>query len=70
MNNKYTFGRDTYIYNEKDGIKISKYKVIAPPQSQKELVGKEYIMTPKSSLIILTIRRSSIKWDEMLCLTN
>lgn len=47
MNNKYTFGRDTYIYNEKDGIKISKYKVIAPPQSQKELVGKEYIMTPK-----------------------
>lgn len=46
MNNKYTFGRDTYIYNEKEGVKISKYKVIAPPQEQKELVGKEYMMTP------------------------
>lgn len=46
MNNKYTYGRDTYIYNNKNGIKISKFNVIAPPQHQNGLVGLEYIMTP------------------------
>lgn len=47
MNNKYTFGRDQYIYNLEEGVKISKFKVLAPPQEQKNLVGKEYEMTPR-----------------------
>lgn len=47
MNNKYTFGKDHYIYNEKEGVKISKYKVLAPPPEQKNLVGLESIMTPR-----------------------
>lgn len=46
MENKYSFGRDTYIYNEKEGVKISKYKVMAPPQKQDFTVGLEYLMTP------------------------
>ena len=47
MKGKYTFGRDTYIYQNKEGVKISKYNVLAPPQQQRELVGKEYIMEPR-----------------------
>ena len=46
MNNKYTYGLDTYIYNNKNGIKVSKFKVLAPPQHQSGLVGLEYLMTP------------------------
>lgn len=46
MKNSYTFGRDTYLYNNEEGYKISKYKVMAPPQEQKGVVGKEFIMTP------------------------
>jgi len=46
MQNKYSFGRDTYIYNEKEGIKISSYQVMAPPQEQDFVVGLEYLMNP------------------------
>lgn len=46
MNNKYSYGRDTYIYNNKNGIKVSKFNVMAPPQHQNGLVGMEYLMTP------------------------
>lgn len=46
MQNKYSFGRDTYIYNEKEGIKISSYQVMAPPQEQNFVVGLEYLMNP------------------------
>ncbi len=46
MNNNYTYGKDTYIYNDKNGIKVSKFNVIAPPQHQNGLVGLEYLMTP------------------------
>lgn len=46
MDNKYTYGRDTYLYNNKNGIKISKFNVIAPPQHQDNLVGIESLMTP------------------------
>lgn len=46
MKNKYNFGRDTYIYNNQEGVKISKYQVMAPPQEQKNLVGLEYLMDP------------------------
>lgn len=47
MQNKYSFGRDTYIYNKEEGYKISKYQVMAPPQKQNDLVGKEFKMTPR-----------------------
>lgn len=43
----YKYGRDLYQYNDKEGYKTSKYNVIAPPQSQEGLVGREYLMTPK-----------------------
>jgi len=46
MNNKYTYGKDTYLYNNKNGIKVSKFNVMAPPQHQNGLVGLEYLMTP------------------------
>lgn len=46
MKNKYEYGRDTYIYDDDSGVKISKYKPIAPPQEQKGIVGLEYKMEP------------------------
>lgn len=46
MENKYTFGRDTYIYDETNGIKVSNFIPLAPPQSQNGVVGLEYIMNP------------------------
>lgn len=47
MKNEYTFGRDTYIYDNKNGVKISSYTPMAPPQKQDGIVGVEYIMNPK-----------------------
>lgn len=47
MEGNYTFGRDTYIYNECEGVKITKYIPIAPPQEQNGVVGDEYKMIPK-----------------------
>lgn len=46
MEGKYSFGRDTYIYNDRNGVKISKYIPLAPPQKQDGLVGIESIMNP------------------------
>jgi len=47
MENSYQYGRDTYLYTDQTGVKITEYKVMAPPQQQKELVGQEYKMFPK-----------------------
>lgn len=47
MQNKYTFGRDTYVYDNDCGIKMSNYIPLAPPQEQDGIVGLEYIMHPK-----------------------
>lgn len=47
MNNEYSYGRDTFIYNDDMGIKISEYTPMAPSQSQKGIVGLEYLMEPK-----------------------
>ncbi len=47
MKGKYEFGRDTYIYDENEGLKITKYTPLAPEQHQERLVGLEYLMTPK-----------------------
>lgn len=47
MKEKYTFGRDTYIYNDQTGYKITEYSVMAPPEEQKRLVGLEYLMNTK-----------------------
>lgn len=44
--NEYKFGRDTYVYNAKEGVKITKYTPLAPPQEQNGVVGDEYKMTP------------------------
>ncbi len=46
MENTYQFGRDKYITKDQEGIKISKFQVLAPPQEQKYIVGKEYLMNP------------------------
>ena len=46
MEEKYVFGRDTYYFNDKKGLKTTKYKPIAPPQAQHGLVGREYLMNP------------------------
>lgn len=45
--NEYKYGRDTYIYNDTCGNKISAYIPIAPPQSQDGVVGIEKIMEPR-----------------------
>ena len=47
MEGSYKYGRDTYIYNQNCGIKMSKYIPLAPPQQQLEVVGMEYLMEPK-----------------------
>ncbi len=47
MKNEYTFGRDTYIYDNKNGVKISSYTPMAPPQKQDGIVGVECIMNPR-----------------------
>lgn len=47
MENKYTFGRDTYIFDDHCGTKISKYIPLAPPQEQRQVVGLEYLMEPR-----------------------
>ena len=47
MEGKYTFGRDTYVYDECKGVKMTEYTPLAPPQEQKEVVGDEYKMIPR-----------------------
>lgn len=47
MEGRYSFGRDTYIYNECSGVKMTNYIPIAPPQEQNGIVGDEYKMIPK-----------------------
>ena len=46
MQGKYSFGRDTYIYDNTNGVKMSNYIPLAPPQSQDGVVGLEYVMKP------------------------
>jgi len=46
MEGKYTFGRDTYIYNDCKGIKMTEYIPLAPAQEQNEVVGDGYKMVP------------------------
>lgn len=46
MSSSYHFGNNIYEYNEKFGIKKTKYQVMAPPQHQNDVVGIESIMTP------------------------
>lgn len=47
MKDSYSFGKDTYFYDDNEGIKISKYIPLAPPQHQDNVVGLEYLMTPR-----------------------
>ncbi len=47
MKNSYCYGRDTYIFDDDEGVKISKYIPLAPSQSQDGVVGLEYIMNPR-----------------------
>lgn len=44
---EYTFGRDTYVYDQNCGNKISKYIPIAPAQHQDGVVGVESVMVPR-----------------------
>ena len=46
MEGRYTFGRDTYVYDSCKGVKMTEYIPIAPPQEQNGVVGDEYKMTP------------------------
>jgi len=47
MNFDYNFGNDFYKYMGEYGYKCTKYKIIAPKQSQANQPGLEYLMTPK-----------------------
>ncbi len=42
----YNFGNDYYKYFEKEGLKCTKYKIMAPEQSQDVQPGMEYKMNP------------------------
>lgn len=42
----YNFGNDYYKYLGTEGWKYTKYKILAPEQSQPVQPGKEYLMTP------------------------
>lgn len=42
----YNFGNDYYKYLGTEGWKYTKYKILAPEQSQSVQPGKEYLMTP------------------------
>ena len=46
MNYDYKFGNNFYTYGTEYGIKSTKYKIIAPEQSQEKQPGLEYIMDP------------------------
>lgn len=47
MDFDYNFGSDYYKYYGDDGIKFTKYKIMAPEQSQEVQPGMEYEMIPK-----------------------
>ncbi len=47
MKYDYKFGNDFYKYYQEYGLKITKYKILAPPQEQKNQPGLEYLMFPK-----------------------
>lgn len=47
MNFDYNFGNDYYKYLGKEGLKCTKYKIMAPEQSQNQQPGMEYLMTPR-----------------------
>ena len=42
----YEFGNTAYKYEDKYGIKYTKYRILAPEQSQDEQPGLEYVMDP------------------------
>ena len=46
MNFDYKFGNNFYNYGDEYGIKSTKYKIIAPEQSQDKQPGLEYKMVP------------------------
>lgn len=47
MNFDYCFGNQFYNYYDDIGIKSTKYKIMAPEQSQSKQPGMEYLMTPR-----------------------
>lgn len=47
MNFDYNFGNDYYKYNNDEGLKCTKYKIMAPEQSQDVQPGMEYKMIPQ-----------------------
>ncbi len=47
MKYDYCFGSDCYTYCFSDGVKHSKYRIMAPEQSQSNQPGLEYLMTPR-----------------------
>jgi len=47
MNFDYNFGSDYFKYFGDIGLKTTKYKIMAPEQSQSIQPGKEYLMTPQ-----------------------
>lgn len=47
MNFDYHFGNNFYKYNGEEGWKCTKYKILAPEQSQNVQPGMEYVMNPR-----------------------
>lgn len=46
MKYDYQFGNTAYQYDGKYGVKLTKYKILAPEQEQDRQPGMEYLMTP------------------------
>ncbi len=67
---EYRFGRDTYIYDENCGNKISVYKPIAPPQHQNYVVGLENIMEPRPIFDNPNYKGSNKLKDKVIILTG
>lgn len=49
MNFDYSYGNSFYKYdlNNYEGLKCTKYNILAPPQEQKGVVGVESVMNPR-----------------------
>ncbi len=67
---KYTYGKDTYVYDNNLGEKISLYTPIAPPQHQNGVVGIESIMSPRPIYDDPCYKASGKLKDKVIILTG
>lgn len=70
MDFDYNFGRDYYKYLGEEGLKITKYKIMAPEQSQNVQPGMEYLMTPQPIFDNPNYKGSSKLKDKVAIITG